>query len=91
MTDQGTQPIAVKGKAMQVVAPESFKLVATAALAVIAARTLNSETAIVAVVACGGLVATWAWAIRSRLANWSVLKFLANQVTDDVAFVRGKK
>lgn len=91
MTDQTVaEPIAVKGHAAQVVAPEGFKLVATAVLAAIAARTLNSDTAVVAVTACGGIAAVGAWSVWERLKNWGALKMLANAVPDSMAFVRGK-
>jgi hypothetical protein len=80
--------ITVKATPAPIVVSESFKILMTAGLAVAADRCLHSETAVVAVVACGGIIATWVWGLRHRLKTWGALKFLAGFVPDETAVVK---
>lgn len=79
--------IRVKATASPVVMSESTKVVLIAGLAVVADRFMTSDTAIVAVLAAGGALATFAWGLWVRLTSWRALRFLAGQVGDEVAVV----
>ncbi len=80
-------PIVVKASGKPIVVSESFKTVVIAGLAVVASRALNSEAAVIAVLATGGMVATFLWSLLHRLKTWNALKFVTGFVSDDVARV----
>lgn len=88
MTDPAATPIVVKASAAPVVMSESFKVIVVAGLAAVADHFMKSETALVAVVAAGGAVATVCWGVYQRLRTWRALKALANAVEDSVAVLK---
>lgn len=87
MSEAVTPPIVVKATATPVVMSEGFKIAITAGLAWAADHFMHSETAIIAVIAAGGIVATFLWGVWHRLRSWSALRFLASIVPDSVAKV----
>lgn len=87
MTDQPATQIFVRPSAAPVVLSESTKLILIAGLGFAADHFMHSETAIVAVMAAGGAIATAAWSVWVRLSNWGIMKKLANLVDDSIAVV----
>lgn len=88
MTDSNpAPPITVKASMAPVVMSESTKLILVAFFAMIADRYMHSETAIIAVMAASGALATFVWGLWHRVRSWGALRFLASIVDDSVAVV----
>lgn len=87
MTDptQAAPSIVVQAHAAPIVMSESVKLILMAGFAVLAAHFIQSESALGIVLAASGVVVTWLYGVYRRIANWGVLKHLADAVGDDVA------
>ena len=97
MSDEDTEttpPIVVRESAAQDVANSTLRTVITAGLAVGASQVVKSEAAMVAVVAAGALiagsVASYLVGIHRLLQQHRKLRFLAKQVPDSVAVLKGK-
>lgn len=80
-------PITVKATMTPVVMSETTKAILVAGLAALADHFMKSETALAAVLAASGAVATALWGVWSRVRTWGALRHLADLVDDSIAVV----
>lgn len=89
MTDPATDgPIVVNASKTKAISETSFRALLTAGGAVVADRTLHSETAIIAVMAGMTVLGGWAWGIVSNLHKVDLAAQLADMLPNHKAVVK---
>jgi hypothetical protein len=73
-----------------VISRDTFKMLAGAAIAVLAYQFVRSEVVLLALVPVGGFLGVWLYGVVERLHNWRIMKFMADLLPDGLAKVERK-